>query len=172
MDSLEKIAAKKLEIEFERLKESFQKDLDAMISLHASKGLVRSGATIQATIDLSKGVFFKFRDVCNKVIEETIESSVFVSELSKNELKSFISNLFVQLYGETFSAMTKYTKLASKPNLRDRFMPEIDKEKENTLSEVYLFIDAKLITKRNKGIKGLIKGFTGIFTKIFGSPAN
>lgn len=172
MENLENIAAKKLEIEVERLKESFQKDLEAMISLHASKGLVRSGATIQATIDLSKRLFFSFRDICNNVIQDTIDGSVFVSESSANEIKSSISNMFLQLYGETFSAMTKYTKLASKPDLRDRFMPEIEKERKNTLSEVTMFIDARLITKRNKGIKGAIKSFTGILSKLFGSPAN
>ena len=172
MENLESIATKKIEIELVRLKESFQKDLEAMISLHAAKGLVRSGATIQSTIDLSKGIFFSFRDICNNIIQDTIDNSVFVSESSSNEIKSTISNMFLQLYGETFSAMTKYTKLASKPDLRDRFMPEIEKEKENTLSEVTMFIDARLIAKRNRGIKGAIKSITGVLSKLFGSPAN
>ena len=171
MDNLETIAVKKLEIEIERIKEDFQKDLNAMINLHASKGLVRSGNTIQATIDLSKGVFFNFRDICKNVILDTIDNSVFISESSANEFKSSISEMFLQLYGETFGAMTKYTELASKTNLRDRFMPEIEKEKENTLLEVTMFIDTRLITKRNKGIKGLIKSIIGSLSKLFGSPA-
>ena len=135
-------------------------------------GVADDTITIQATIDLSKGLFFSFRDTCNKIVQDAIENSLVVSDKSATELRGTISGMFLQLYGESYSAMTKYTELSGRPNLRDRFMPEIEKEKNNTLSEVNMFIDSGLITKRNKGIKGAIKSVTGVFSKIFGSPTN
>ena len=65
MDNLEDIAVKRISIELERLIEKVRGDSKAMHSLHASKGLVRSGATIAAEVEIGKNAFFSFRDTTN-----------------------------------------------------------------------------------------------------------
>lgn len=172
MASLEEISLNKISIDLERLVEKYNGDIEAMKRLHAAQGKLRSGATIIATINSSKNAFISLRDICIKHLQSLVDDSVVLTETSIQNVKSKISGMFLQLYGTTFEAMTKSTAIASKPDLRDRYMPDIEKEKENTLSEVAMFIDGGVISKRNKGIKGVIKTAVGGLSKLFGSPSS
>lgn len=172
MSSLEEIALKKSAIDLERLVESYKGEFEAMKRLHAAQGKLRSSATITATIDSSKGVFTLFRDICMKHLQSLIDDTIVLTEPSIKNVKSSISDMFLDAYATTFEVMTKSTKIAGRPELRDRFMPDIEKEKKTTLSEVLMFIDAGVISKRNKGIKGVIKSAVGSLSKLLGSPSS
>ena len=152
--------------------ESYRGEFEALKRTHAAQGKLKSGATIIATIESSKKAFMSLRDICIKNLQNLVDDSVVLTETSIQKVKSEISGKFIELYGVTFEIMTKSTSIAGKPDLRDRYMPDIEKEKDNTLKEVTMFIDGGVISKRNKGIKGIAKAAFGGLSKLFGSPSS
>jgi hypothetical protein len=172
MTSLDEIALQRISIEFDRLRETVRKDSIAMHRLHAAKGSLRSGQTIAAEIDNGKNAFHSLRDSCINQIRIISEETVVLAEPTIIGLKSSISCMFTELYGITFETMTKSCELSSKPDLRDRYMPEIENEMNSALSEVKLFIDERVIAKRNRGIKGVSKSLLGWVSKLFTSGAS
>jgi hypothetical protein len=172
MTSLDKIALQRISIEFERLREETQNDSVAMHKLHAAKGKLGSGQTITEEIKNGKNAFCSLRDLCINQIGIVTNETLVLPETTIADMKSSISSIFVELYGVTFETMTKSCKLAGKPDLRDRYMPEIEKEMSTALSEVKLFIDERVIVKRNRGIKGVSNMLFGWFSKIFTSGAS
>ncbi len=125
MDDLRNITIERIAIEFERLKEKVRGDSKAMHGLHASKGLVRSGATVAAEVEIGKNAFFSLRDVCIQQLRVMSDEAVILTDASVSKVKTSISSMFTELYGVTFETMTKSCELSTKPQLREEFMPEM-----------------------------------------------
>lgn len=166
MNDLSDITIQRIKIELGRLKEKVQEDSKAMHNMHTAKGKLRSGATIVAEIEIGKNAFKSFRDICIQNLQVMSDEAVFLTEASVSKVTTSISEMYIELHGSTFENMTKSCELSSKPELRERYMPEIQNEMNNTLSEVKLFIDERIISKRNQGIKGVFKTIFGGIKKL------
>ena len=136
MTSLDKIALQRISIEFQRLQEKVQRNSTAMHKIHAAKGKLGSGQTITEEIENGKNAFSALRDSCVHQIEIVTDGNLVLAEPTISDLKSEISSIFFELYGVTFQTMSKSCQLSGKPGLRDRYMPEIDKEMNKALSKV------------------------------------
>ena len=169
MKDLGLITIERIQIELGRLKERIQTDSREMHNTHSQKGLLRSGATIKAQIRISQDAFFELRDICIKHLRVMADEAFFLNEASVSNVKSSISEMFSELNDLTFETMTKSCELSSKPELRERCMPEVDNESASTLSEVNLFIDERIISRRNRGIKGVIGSLFSAVKKLFTS---
>lgn len=172
MKTLEDIAIEQIGIERGRLLDSYRQDIEAMKRLHAAQGKLKSGATIKATIESSKNLYRQFRDLSISKVKIAIDDSIIFPEASVQKLKGAIESMSSQMHGNIYAIMADICKLAGKPELCERLMPEIMTEKEETLSEIYLQIDSGVISKRNKGVKGIVKSLFGWVSKAFGSPAS
>ena len=166
MNDLGDITIERIKIEFGRLEEKIRENSKAMHNKHAAIGKLRSGQTIVAEIENCKIAFKEFRDICIQKLKIMSDEAVFLTEGAVSKVKTSISKMYNELHGITFETMTKSCELSSKPELRDRYMPDIEKEMNNTLSEVNLFIDERIISKRNQGIKDAFKTIFGGIKKL------
>lgn len=169
MSDIADIALRKISIDFTRLIDKLKTDSEAMHSRHAAEGMLRSGATIAWEVENCKGAFHSLRDICNRHVQPLIDESIVLSESSLLNFKAKISDSFLELNSEAFETMTKSCNHSSKPQLREEFMPEINNEMIITRTEVNLFIDEKVLFKRNRGIRGATKSAIGWLSKIFTS---
>ena len=161
MNDLGDITIERIRIELGRLKEKVREDSKAMHNMHAANMKLRSGATIDAEIEIGKNAFKSFRDTCIQKLQVMSDEAVYLTEASVSKVKTSISEMYTELHGLTYENMTKSCELSSKPELRDKYMPKIENEMDNTQSEVILFIDERIISKRNQGIRGVFKTIFG-----------
>ena len=172
MTSLADIAIEQIGIERGRLIDSYRQDIEAMKRRHAARGKLRSGATIKATIEASKDLFREFRDLSIAKVTVAIEDSIIFPEAAIEKLKGSIAEMSLEMHGIAYTTMADTCRLAGKPELCERYMPEIENEREQTLSEIDLHIASGVIAKRNRGVKGIVKSLFGWASKIFGFPAS
>ena len=165
MNDLCDITIQRLKIELGRLKEKVQENSKAMHNMHAAKGILRSGATIAAEIEIGRNAFKSFRDICIQNLQVMSDEAVFLTGVSISRITTSISEMYTELHGSIFENMTKSCEHSSKPELRERYMPEIENEMNNTLSEIKLFIDERIISKGNQGAITMLKLFVSHCSK-------
>ncbi|PHR54871.1 MAG: hypothetical protein COA47_14725 [Robiginitomaculum sp.] len=121
---------------------SLEKDFEGMLRRHAADGLLRSGNTIKATMnmiaDLSANLYSEILshiDVLSLKYYSTIETDIAdLARAAQEKLKV-----------ETIAKFQKSTEMAGKPKLYERMLPEVEAEMANNLATFQNNLNAKII---------------------------
>jgi hypothetical protein len=121
---------------------SLEEDFELMLRKHAADGMIRSGNTIKATMnmiaDLTEKLYsdiMSYVDVLNLKYFSTIEADISALALSAQE----------KLKIETIAKLQKSTEMAGNPKLFERMLPDVEADMANKLATFQNNLNAKVI---------------------------
>lgn len=121
---------------------SLEEDFELMLRKHAADGMIRSGNTIKATMNMIAELTEKlysdimsYVDVLNLRYSSTIEADI--SALALNAQK--------KLKIETIAKLQKSTEMAGNPKLFERMLPDVEANMANKLATFQNNLNAKVI---------------------------
>ena len=121
---------------------SLENNFKLMLRKHAADGMIRSGQTIKATMnmiaDLTEKLYtdiMSYVDILNLKYFPTIEADISALALNAQQ----------KLKIETIEKLQKSTEMAGSPNLFERMLPDVEADMANKLATFQNNLNAKVI---------------------------
>lgn len=168
MNKILKIADKKIDSGLQRILDDFDESYEAMLRLHAAKGLLKSGNTIKKTMTQITESADALRDIIINVSEWVVKESIYVPLSIKEELNELCECYFGSLHEETMGFLQDATEKAGNPKLFKQMAREVEDGISRAHNEAELEIEAIVATNRSRGIKGIAKYIFSLVSKLWG----
>lgn len=144
-------------------KSTLNDDFELMLRRHAANGLVRSGNTIKATMDM-------ISDLTSKLYQEILSHldvlSIHYYPTMERDVANLANKAQIQLKVESIAKFRKSTEMAGNPSLYERMLPDVEAEMANNLAAFQNALNAKVLEiKQNtqkSPIEKLLWAFEGV----------
>lgn len=166
MSNLLEIVKQELNIQFIRLRDELDGEIEAMRRLLAANGKIGAGEHMVKTLEICDGKFQRLRDFINKKAEWLSSQSLSFTKQDANLFISCTKNTFNEMYGIADSHLKKSAELNKKPGIYGYCLPKLTASMKNSLDEAVLFSESQVLVKRNKGIRGAISVVLGIISRL------
>ncbi len=168
MSKVLQIAEKRIQGSLDRLLEKIDEDYEAMLRMHSSKGLLRSGNTIKESMNLVTNNCENLKAIIIEQSQWAIKQSIYVPLSILNDLVTLCNEQFDRYIADTEAYLEKGTKMAGKPELFSRYYPEVKDSVLRNRNETVLEIEALVYENRSSGIKGIAKYIFSMASKLWG----
>lgn len=114
------------------LKSTLEENFELMLRRHAADGLVRSGNTIKATMDM---ISRHTSELYDEILAYLDVLSIHYYSLLESDVSNLASKAQAQLKVETIAKFKKSTELAGNPSLYERMLPDLEAEMAKKFSD-------------------------------------
>ncbi|HEX5056586.1 MAG TPA: hypothetical protein VFX02_08820 [Gammaproteobacteria bacterium] len=165
--SLVKVATGKVEVELVRIHAELDSQVEEMYRANASKGKLKSGETMQKTLDICDTAFQRLRNLLNAHFSWIFNESVIVTQTDVDLLKEIARTKFKEIYEKAAQILRRSAELSGKPDIYGFCLPKLTASMKNSEDQMILFIDGEALVKRNRGARRFFNIAFGWISKLF-----
>lgn len=162
------IIEKQIQFSLDGLIDEIDSDFNAMLKIHASKGLLGSGNTIKESMNIITNNSENLKAVIIEKSRWVIEQSIYVPLSIFDDLGRLCNEQFDRYIACTEVYIEEGTKKAGRPEMFSRYYPEVKNSVLKKRDETVLEIEALVYENRSSGIKGIAKYIFSLVARLWG----
>ncbi|WP_282146636.1 hypothetical protein [Alteromonas stellipolaris] len=133
---------------------TLEEEFELMLRKHAADGLIRSGNTIKATMNIITELTAR---IYSEILSYIDALDLKYSPSLENDISKLALDAQQKFKIEAIAKLDKSTEIAGNPKLFERMLPEVEADMANSLATFRNNLNAKMLELRQRTVKSPIE---------------